>query len=102
MIFEKQHGDRAGIEDVIVGKRRFEYEAEVKKNPRNYDTWFDYIRLEESVGEPERVREVYERAIANVPPAEEKRFWSRYIYLWWVDICVGLIPIRRPAPTSTG
>ena len=30
----------------------------------------------------EQVREVYERAIANVPPAQEKWFWRRYIYLW--------------------
>ncbi|PNX99598.1 crooked neck 1-like protein, partial [Trifolium pratense] len=30
----------------------------------------------------ERTRDVYERAIANVPPAEEKRYWQRYIYLW--------------------
>ena len=29
-----------------------------------------------------QVREVYERAIANVPPAPEKRYWQRYIYLW--------------------
>lgn len=28
--FEKQHGDRAGIEDVIVGERRFQYEDEVR------------------------------------------------------------------------
>lgn len=28
------------------------------------------------------MREVYERAIANVPPAAEKRYWQRYIYLW--------------------
>ncbi|KAK4734638.1 hypothetical protein R3W88_008899 [Solanum pinnatisectum] len=66
--FEKQYGDREGIEDAI--------------NPRNYDTWFDYIRLEESAGNKERIREVYERAIANVPPAEEKQYWQRYIYLW--------------------
>ncbi|KAF2297916.1 hypothetical protein GH714_005388 [Hevea brasiliensis] len=39
-------------------------------------------QLEESVGSKERIREVYERAIANVPPAEEKRYWQRYIYLW--------------------
>ena len=25
---------------------------------------------------------MYERAIANVPPASEKRYWQRYIYLW--------------------
>ncbi|XP_052725353.1 uncharacterized protein LOC108320371 isoform X2 [Vigna angularis] len=80
--FEKQYGDREGIEDAIVGKRRFQYEDEVRKNPLNYDSWFDYIRLEESVGNKERIREVYERAIANVPPAEEKRYWQRYIYLW--------------------
>lgn len=26
--------------------------------------------------------QVYERAISNVPPAPEKRYWQRYIYLW--------------------
>ncbi|CAA6661039.1 unnamed protein product [Spirodela intermedia] len=80
--FEKQYGDREEIEDAIVGKRRFQYEDEVRKNPLNYDHWFDYIRLEESVGSKDMIREVYERAIANVPPAEEKRYWQRYIYLW--------------------
>ena len=80
--FEKQYGDREGIEDAIIGKRRFQYEDEVRKNPLNYNSWFDYIRLEEIVGNKERVREVYERAIANVPPAEEKRYWQRYVYLW--------------------
>jgi crooked neck len=25
---------------------------------------------------------VYERAVANLPPATEKRYWQRYIYLW--------------------
>uniref|UniRef100_A0A0E0AAB6 Pre-mRNA-splicing factor Syf1/CRNKL1-like C-terminal HAT-repeats domain-containing protein n=1 Tax=Oryza glumipatula TaxID=40148 RepID=A0A0E0AAB6_9ORYZ len=82
LAFEKQFGDREGIEDAIVGKRRFQYEDEVRKTPLNYDSWFDYIRLEESVGNKDRIREVYERAIANIPPAEEKRYWQRYIYLW--------------------
>ncbi|MCL7030478.1 hypothetical protein MKW94_017870 [Papaver nudicaule] len=80
--FEKKYGDREGIEDAVVGKRRVQYEEEVKKNPCNYDSWFDYIRLEESGGKKERVREVYERAVANVPPAEEKRYWQRYICIW--------------------
>jgi crooked neck len=30
----------------------------------------------------ERVREVYERAVAQVPPSVEKRYWRRYIFLW--------------------
>ncbi|OCT79813.1 hypothetical protein XELAEV_18026624mg [Xenopus laevis] len=71
-IFEKKYGDRRGIEDIIVNK----------PNPHNYDAWFDYLRLVESDADPDTVREVYERAIANVPPTKEKRHWKRYIYLW--------------------
>lgn len=32
-MFEKKFGDRRGIEDVIVSKRRFQYEEEVKVLP---------------------------------------------------------------------
>ncbi|CAH8388447.1 unnamed protein product [Eruca vesicaria subsp. sativa] len=84
--FEKQYGGKEGIEDALIGKKRFEYEEEVRKNPLNYDSWFDYLRLEEEeetcIGNKDRIREIYERAVANVPPAEEKRYWQRYIYLW--------------------
>ncbi|KAF4829427.1 Pre-mRNA-splicing factor clf1 [Colletotrichum tropicale] len=80
--FEKQFGDRDGVEDVVLSKRRVFYENQVKENPKNYDTWFDYTRLEETAGDLDRVRDVYERAVAQVPPAQEKRFWRRYIYLW--------------------
>jgi hypothetical protein len=30
----------------------------------------------------ERVRDIYERAVAQVPPGKEKRHWRRYIFLW--------------------
>lgn len=43
-------------QEVIVSERRFQYEAEVKASPQNYDFWFDYIRLEESAGDHDRVR----------------------------------------------
>lgn len=81
-IHEKKYGDRTGIEDVIVSKRKFQYEEQIKENPLNYDAWFDYLRLMESEGNPEAVRETYERAIANIPLSKEKRYWRRYIYLW--------------------
>jgi len=80
--FEKQHGHTQGIEDVVISKKRFEYEEELKANPRNYDVWFDYIRLEEGVGDSARCRDVYERAIANVPKVNDKTYWRRYVYLW--------------------
>ncbi|XP_062711437.1 protein crooked neck [Aedes albopictus] len=81
-IHEKKYGDRSGIEDVIVSKRKFQYEQEVAENPTNYDAWFDYLRLVENEMNQELIRETYERAIANVPPAKDKNLWRRYIYLW--------------------
>jgi len=81
-IHEKKFGERSGIENVILSKRKFQYEEEVKENPMNYDAWFDFIRLVESEGNIDIIRETYERAIANVPPSKEKHYWRRYIYLW--------------------
>ncbi|EER44347.1 pre-mRNA-splicing factor CLF1 [Histoplasma capsulatum H143] len=112
--FEKQFGDREGVEDVILSKRRVQYEEQVKENPKNYDIWFDFVRLEESSGDVDRVRDVYERAIAQIPPSQEKRHWRRYIYLWifyalWEELetkdmdrarqiyqeCIKLIPHKK-------
>lgn len=82
--FEKVHGDRDAIEHIIVGKRRFQYEEFLSADSRNYDLWFDYVRLEELHGDTERVREVYERALgSSVWPPMEKAAWKRYVYLWY-------------------
>lgn len=81
-LHEKKFGDRLAIEAVILNKRKFQYEEEIQANSHNYDVWFDYVRLMEEEASVEQTREVYERAIANVPPIKEKRYWRRYIYLW--------------------
>lgn len=81
-IHEKKFGDRSGIENVIISKRKHQYEQEILENPLNYDAWFDYLRLIEDLGDVENVRETYERAIANVPPSKDKNLWRRYIYIW--------------------
>ncbi|OBZ72290.1 Pre-mRNA-splicing factor CLF1 [Grifola frondosa] len=95
--FEKQHGTRVTLEATVLGKGRIQYEEELSHDGRNYDVWLDYARLEEgalqdlrgedATAEEEeqvygRVREVYERAIAQTPPGNEKRYWRRYIFLW--------------------
>ncbi|KAF8593770.1 protein prenylyltransferase, partial [Ceratobasidium sp. AG-I] len=95
------HGERAGAEAAVLGRRRIQYEDELQQDARNYDVWFDYTRLEEEAyraakedgvdvdavgsgegGSVERVRDVYERAVAQIPPGGEKRHWRRYIFLW--------------------
>ncbi|GER26829.1 pre-mRNA-splicing factor CLF1 [Striga asiatica] len=82
ILFEKQYGGREEFEDAIVGNTRVHYEDEIRMNPLKYDLWFDYIRLEECYGDRRKIEDVYERAIACIPPSQEKRYWRRYIYLW--------------------
>lgn len=80
--FEKQHGDTKSIEQVVLTKRRALYESQLHDKPHDYDLWFEYVRMEEEFGDVDMIREVYERAIAQVPPIKEKRYWRRYIFLW--------------------
>lgn len=99
--FEREWGDSAAaIDSVILQKRRAQYSANADAEPYNYDNWFDWIRLEEELLEIDyfnqssfdedkddsrfgSIREVFERAIAQVPPStSEKLHWTRYIYLW--------------------
>ena len=97
--FEKKRGDKAGIEDIVITGQRAEYEKRVTADPKDYDAWFEYAKMEQenedammveggqqqknSNHNMNKVREVYERAIANVPPSmTEKQHWRRYIYLW--------------------
>jgi len=48
----------------------FVFLKELKENPMDYDTWFDYLRLLESEGDFAVIREAYEKAIAQVPPIQ--------------------------------
>ncbi|MES1908792.1 MAG: hypothetical protein MHM6MM_001663 [Cercozoa sp. M6MM] len=109
--FEKQHGDRHYVEKVLAAQRRFELKETLlgdkatEDSRKDYDVWFDWARLEQSLvdditdlshlssheakqrkAEREtqiaRVREVYEQAVANVPDTSDLREWKRYIWLW--------------------
>lgn len=44
MNFEKRHGSKHEIEDIILNNRREHYEGILKEDNYNYDTWFDLIR----------------------------------------------------------
>lgn len=83
VLFEKRHGNKREIEDVILQQRREVFEDKLKVDTRDYDVWMDYIQLEISENSPASViRAVFDRAVAQVPPVAEKKFWKRYIYLW--------------------
>eukprot|EP00173_Palmaria_palmata_P001881 Plantae.Rhodophyta-Palmaria_palmata.ctg2119.p1 GENE.Plantae.Rhodophyta-Palmaria_palmata.ctg2119~~Plantae.Rhodophyta-Palmaria_palmata.ctg2119.p1 ORF type:complete len:494 (-),score=121.72 Plantae.Rhodophyta-Palmaria_palmata.ctg2119:1332-2759(-) len=105
-VFEKQRGGRQGVEAVVLTKKRAAYEKRLAADGRDYDAWFDLLRLEEgaavsvddgvSVTEvgKERVRRTYDRAVAEVPLVGEKEYWRRYIYLWlgyavWEELDAG-------------
>jgi len=81
--FQKKHGGQDDIEKLVSNKRKVYYEEILSKNPFDYDTWFDYVRLAEEQFTLDEVRDVYEKAVANVPKNRvNKNYWRRYIYLW--------------------
>ncbi|QNQ00848.1 YALIA101S02e04214g1_1 [Yarrowia lipolytica] len=112
--FEKQYGAKEGIENVVLTKRRSKYEDLLKEDPADYDTWFSYITLGQESGlEADQIREIFERAVSNVPP-HSKRLWRRYIFLWikyaiWEELenkevekareiyktCISIIPHKK-------
>lgn len=73
--FEKKHGDQEAIESVIFANQRAEYVKKTTEDPLDYDSWFEYAKLEEEHGDHSAVRDVYEKAVANIPPSEEKQHW---------------------------
>lgn len=80
---EKQFGSKDEIDELVFEKRRRYYQELLEKYPQNYDAWFDLIFLEQESGRDSlKLREIFERAISQVPPKNEKRLWKRYIYLW--------------------
>ncbi len=79
--FEKQYGDKDGIESSILLKRKKRYEDELDSDALDYDTWWAYLSLLENY--PLEVqREAYEKAVANVPTSVEKNSWKRYVLIW--------------------
>jgi crooked neck len=41
---------------------------DLEKNPFDYDTWFDLVRLVENEENLDEIRDTYEQAIAQIPP----------------------------------
>ena len=67
--FQKQYGSREDMEAIVLSKRRKALEDELSIDKYQYDLWFDYANLEEQANtiDINKVREIYERAIANQP-----------------------------------
>ena len=106
LAFEKKHGAVDAVERQVAEQRRSDYEARVRDHPRDYDAWFDLLRLEEArfraTGDAARCRAAYVRACAQAPPVAEKRYWRRYVYLWlgcaaFEEVDVGDVAAARAA-----
>ncbi|KAK2964254.1 putative Pre-mRNA-splicing factor clf1 [Blattamonas nauphoetae] len=86
--FEKRFGTMQTISETIIQKRKRFYEEALAKNSLDYDKWFDYIQMIEYESDDDvearnlEMRDLYQRAIVNIPPGDTKPFWRRYIYLW--------------------
>jgi len=81
--FEKQVGSKENIDLLIFNKRRLKYKEKLAENQFNYDVWFDLLQLELNSGNRVLIQETFDAAVSKVPPVDEKRFWRRFIYLFY-------------------
>ncbi|KAI0463954.1 hypothetical protein LJB42_002963 [Komagataella kurtzmanii] len=82
-IFEKQYGNREGIEETIMQKRKMKYEQLLSENPYDYDNWWLYIELLEGYNDTtELLEQTYNKILDTVPQSHSKPDWEKYIYLW--------------------
>ena len=44
--FEKEHGSKDEVDEVIIGERRNIYKDELSKNSLNYDAWINLLTLQ--------------------------------------------------------
>ncbi len=86
------------MQDVVVNERRFKYEGQVKQDPLNYDAWFDYIRLEESAGDHDKIREVSQHCLSLLCCSLQRS--EHPVHIWHIDILSKFQSIPGPSGRS--
>ncbi|KAK0077338.1 hypothetical protein PV325_004065 [Microctonus aethiopoides] len=84
-IFKRKHGDGFSIRNFTKNnahKKKSKLEELVKKYPYKYINWFDYLKIIESEGNHEVIRQTYEKAVSYKPSKNDTKSWREYIYLW--------------------
>lgn len=81
--FEKKFGSVTSTEQSVVHKRRRRYEELLKKNARDYDTWWLYLDIMQENFQQEFLSSL-EKSIMNNQPQEltKSLAWKQYVYLW--------------------
>lgn len=75
--FEKQFGDKDGIEFAIMEKRKLKYEQELSEDWLDFDNWWDYLNLLRNFS-IEAQRDAFEKCCSLEPEFKEKRFWKTF------------------------
>ncbi|OBA19863.1 hypothetical protein METBIDRAFT_32908 [Metschnikowia bicuspidata var. bicuspidata NRRL YB-4993] len=64
-------------------KNRLRLEKAVMENPRDYDSWWEYAKLQELALGARHVMDILSKAVEHCPLDELKlTTWRRYVYLW--------------------
>ncbi|SCU86301.1 LANO_0C07492g1_1 [Lachancea nothofagi CBS 11611] len=81
--FEKMYDLSTNLDTSITEKRKMEYENILRKNSRDYETWWVYLDLLQKHYASEYEIALGNSIASNAPEDEAKTLtWRRYIYLW--------------------
>lgn len=81
--FEKKYGVVGSGDATARLKRLYQYEKDVAQDPRDYDAWWDYVKLMENDGQESEIVDLLKSAVLTSPKHTIKlASWRRYIFLW--------------------
>lgn len=80
--FEKLYGS-SSLKGQSSLKRELKCEAALAANKKDYDTWWELIKIREQSGSVQQIQKLFEEAVSTWPEDKEKlTVWRRYIFLW--------------------
>ncbi|CAG98595.1 Clf1p [Kluyveromyces lactis] len=99
--FEKKFGSSKNMEDIVIAKRKAEYEQYLKSDPYHYSTWWVYIDLVEEKYQ-EQLTSAFQSFIELAKPKSlvKDSSWKRYIricvrYLVYLELTINDLPTIR-------
>ncbi|CDO96195.1 unnamed protein product [Kluyveromyces dobzhanskii CBS 2104] len=105
--FEKKFGSSKNMQDIVIAKRKIQYEQHLNANPNDYSTWWVYLDLCEE-NHPELLNTVFQSftELAEPKSSTKDSSWKKYLricmrYLVYLELVVNDIPTTRAVYNST-
>ncbi|KAL0207138.1 hypothetical protein P9112_012849 [Eukaryota sp. TZLM1-RC] len=79
--FERKFGRSDDVDYVCMLAKRFYCQSKYQSNPYDYDAIFDWILIEQEIGDHTSIVDLFENLLTK-PPNFESPCYQRYLFIW--------------------